>query len=220
MDFKIEMSGKFYFIRDSFCEAIQKRGRDLKDKWCWSKNSIFTYQTRKSRIEREACKKSSFNSCTLILIIHFLLFLIIGAEPATFGCEDIAYQRLKFHRLRYWWSNFWDFLSYIPQRCVSCANRWNKMSSGMWTPLAAPWHAAQTCHQRDRSALRLWPIREEFCDAPANQVRRNAGGLGLVGWHRRTSGSGRRYIFSVSGGVYIHPVASLRAKRNARFFFY
>lgn len=65
---------------------------------------------------------------------------------------------------------------------------------------------------------------EEFCDAPANQVRRNAGGLGLVGWHRRTSGSGRRYIFSVSGGVYIHPVASLRAstqkkQKNARLFF-
>lgn len=64
---------------------------------------------------------------------------------------------------------------------------------------------------------------EEFSYVSANQVKRNAGGPGLVGWHRRTSGSGRRYIFSVSGGVYIHPVASLRAKKNKKkrqtFFF-
>lgn len=60
---------------------------------------------------------------------------------------------------------------------------------------------------------------EGLGDASANQRRRNADGLGLVGWHRRTSGSGLRYIFSVSGGVYIHPVASLRGKKkHARLF--
>lgn len=38
-------------------------------------------------------------------------------------------------------------------------------------------------------------MREEFCGVLSNQSGSNAGGLGLVGWHRRTSGSGRRYVF-------------------------
>lgn len=39
------------------------------------------------------------------------------------------------------------------------------------------------------------PMREEFCGVLSNQSGPNAGGLGLVGWHRRTSGSGVRYVF-------------------------
>lgn len=36
---------------------------------------------------------------------------------------------------------------------------------------------------------------EEFCDVLSNQSGSNAGGMGLVGWHRRTNGSGLRYVF-------------------------
>ncbi|XP_020491879.2 jupiter microtubule associated homolog 1 [Labrus bergylta] len=38
-------------------------------------------------------------------------------------------------------------------------------------------------------------MREQFCDTLSNQRGPNAGGMGLVGWHRRTSGSGLRYVF-------------------------
>lgn len=38
-------------------------------------------------------------------------------------------------------------------------------------------------------------MREAFCDVLSNQSGSNAGGMGLVGWHRRTSGSGVRYVF-------------------------
>lgn len=38
-------------------------------------------------------------------------------------------------------------------------------------------------------------MRGEFCAVLSNQSGSNAGGLGLVGWHRRTSGSGLRYVF-------------------------
>lgn len=44
-------------------------------------------------------------------------------------------------------------------------------------------------------------MREGFCAAVSNQSGSSAGGLGLVGWHRRTSGSGSSYVFPVSGGV-------------------
>lgn len=38
-------------------------------------------------------------------------------------------------------------------------------------------------------------MREEFCDVLSNQSGSNAGGMDLMGWHRRTVGSGLRYIF-------------------------
>lgn len=67
-----------------------------------------------------------------------------------------------------------------------------KMSWGMWTPLFDHWHEAQTCHQQVRT---FCPMGEKFRDFLANQSGRNASRLGLMGWHRRTSGSALCCIF-------------------------
>lgn len=69
--------------------------------------------------------------------------------------------------------------------------------------------------QWQRSSVKPRPMRGEFCDVLPNQSGPNAGGLGLVGWHRRTSGSGLRYVFSI--GWSLHPVASLRGEGGGSF---
>lgn len=43
--------------------------------------------------------------------------------------------------------------------------------------------------------MTFYPMREEFYDVLSNQNGSRAGGMGFVGWHRRTSGSGLRYVF-------------------------
>lgn len=54
---------------------------------------------------------------------------------------------------------------------------------------------AETCHQQEKRSLGFCPMGEEFCDVLSNQSGSNAGGMGLAGWHRRTNGSGLRYVF-------------------------
>lgn len=56
-------------------------------------------------------------------------------------------------------------------------------------------HEAETCHQQERRSQRFCPMKREFCDVLSNQSGSKAGGMGLVGWHRRTNGSGPRYVF-------------------------
>lgn len=74
------------------------------------------------------------------------------------------------------------------------ANWWNGIKA-LRDVDCVRWHEAETCHQQERRALGFCPIGEEFCDVLSNQSGPNAGGMGLVGWHRRTSGSGLRYVF-------------------------
>lgn len=70
-----------------------------------------------------------------------------------------------------------------------------KEPSGLWSFLSDPSQEPETCHQQDIRLLKFCPMRGEFCTVLSNHNVSNTGGLGLVGWHRRTSGSVLRYVF-------------------------
>lgn len=139
-------------------------------------------------------------SVKIKLLSFSKLPLILSAFPVWLFGARLGRNATRFSDVcRFCFFVFWGgvlYLQGILQILAINSNRLNSRQtpSGMWT-LTEHGHEAETCHQQERWALWFYPIGEEFCNVLSNQSGSNAGGMGLMGWHRRTNGSGLRYVF-------------------------